>query len=109
MRKKSKNSRIDFSPRTTSVVKFSARSDCKNFTHKNRLSRDCVKSGNKFFLSYHHLKLLKKDLYYMELVLNFSFSYKSNFSFIYSYWVMSLTKSKSEFLKNLSILTKNFR
>ncbi len=74
MRKKPKNFRIESRARATSMIKFSERSDSKNFPYKNRPSRDPIKSQN-FFLSYHHLKIQRKDLYLFEFVLNFSFGY----------------------------------
>jgi hypothetical protein len=50
MRKKPKNSRIDSRAGATSMVKFSARSDSKNFPYKNRPSRDPIKSQKFFFV-----------------------------------------------------------
>ena len=50
MRKKSKNFKIDSRAQATSMVKFSARSDSKNFPYKNRPSRDPIKSQKKIFI-----------------------------------------------------------
>ena len=48
MRKKSKNFRVDSRARAASMVKFSARSDSKNFPYKNWPSRVPIKSQKKF-------------------------------------------------------------
>jgi hypothetical protein len=50
MRKKPKTFRIDSRAPATSMVKFSARSDSKNFPYKNRPSRGPIKSQNFFFV-----------------------------------------------------------
>jgi hypothetical protein len=105
MRKKPKTFRIDSRACATSMVKFSARSDSKNFPYKNRPSRGPINSQN-FFFSYHHLKILRKDLYLFEFVLNFSFGYIFVLCHVANDFVTSLTPNQLNFLKNLNIVRK---
>ncbi len=104
-----KNPRIDCAAPTTHMMKFSARLDFKNSPHENRPSRGPIKSQNKIFC----LIIISK---FQGRICTFSnWSRTSHWViiavilFVYSHSVTSLTKSRSNFEKNLCSLQKELR
>ena len=68
MREKSKTFRINYTTQAAYMVKFSARSDSKNFPLKNWLCYRSHGVSKKKFICHHNLVSLKKDLYTLKLI-----------------------------------------